>query len=238
MPAGRPRAHHQLRHRARPGPRPAPAPCRLRAGDEGSSWLHVSAGLGTNPLRPLPGRVPSRGHPDDAGPRFLSSLAPAFLPAPGCRWCGTSERGVPACPSLMIDLHRVPRRLRRRGRLARPVGHGRPGLLRVARRAGGAHHADGGDHLPADVRAWREEEPEAYRRSWRRWRRSSSRPRSPRPARWPNTRARGGRPGRGRPHPEARTVPLPLRTLGSLTLARSLLVAASRRPVPPRRLPA
>ena len=43
-------------------------PADSRPGDPGSSWLHVSAGIGTSPLRPDPGRLPARGHPADAVP--------------------------------------------------------------------------------------------------------------------------------------------------------------------------
>ena len=49
LPARRRRAHHQLRPRAGPRQGPAPPPGGLAAGDPGSSWLHVSAGLGTTP---------------------------------------------------------------------------------------------------------------------------------------------------------------------------------------------
>ena len=43
-------------------------PADSRPGDPGSSWLHVSAGLGHQPLRPVPGRVPPRGDPADPRP--------------------------------------------------------------------------------------------------------------------------------------------------------------------------
>ena len=48
-------------------------PADSRPGDPGSSWLHVSAGLGHQPLRPVPGRVPPRGHPADPGPARLTA---------------------------------------------------------------------------------------------------------------------------------------------------------------------
>ena len=74
-------------------------PADSAPGDPGSSWLHVSAGLGTNPYVRIPGRLPSRGHPDDARPRFLSSRRPDLSTRARLWWCGTTEKGVPACPS-------------------------------------------------------------------------------------------------------------------------------------------
>ncbi len=49
VPPRWPGAHHELRPRARAGQGSAPPPRRLAARRPGSSWLHVSAGIGTSP---------------------------------------------------------------------------------------------------------------------------------------------------------------------------------------------
>ena len=41
-------------------------PADSRPGDPGSTWLHVSAGLGTSPYARIRGRLPPRGHPAHA----------------------------------------------------------------------------------------------------------------------------------------------------------------------------
>ena len=55
------------RPRAGAGPRPAPHPADSRPDDPGSAWLHVSAGLGTNPYAAC-GSPAGRGHAADAAP--------------------------------------------------------------------------------------------------------------------------------------------------------------------------
>ena len=99
VPPGRPRPHHELRPRARPRPRPAPPPRRLRSRRRRLVLAPRVGRARHQPVRPLPGRVPSRGHADDPRPRFLSSRRPGLSTRARLWWCGTSEKGVPACPS-------------------------------------------------------------------------------------------------------------------------------------------
>ena len=81
VPAGHGRPGHQLRPRHRPGQGPAPAPGRLRArATPGSSWLHVSAGLGHLAVRPGPVLLPPRGDAADAHPGRRPE--PGFVAAP------------------------------------------------------------------------------------------------------------------------------------------------------------
>ena len=85
LPGAR-RADHQLRPRAAPGPgactatRPTPRP-----GDPGSAWLHVSAGLGTNPYVRV--RVACRPEATLLTPGADRPLRPGVGRRPGCRSC-------------------------------------------------------------------------------------------------------------------------------------------------------
>ena len=62
-------------------------PADSRAGDPGSSWLHVSAGARHQPVRPDPGRLPPRGDAADPRPARLIAARPARFQA-ACRRSG------------------------------------------------------------------------------------------------------------------------------------------------------